>query len=136
MCVYCITPGAWRAHDDSPNKLDLVRRTLVELSETLAEKNIPLLIREAPSFVDAPTAIERVMTEHNCDALYFNKQYEINEARRDEAVTAQLESAGRAVRAFDDQTAVEPGAVLTGSDSYYRVFSPFARRLNPSRIGR
>lgn len=128
LCLYLITPSAWREHDDSPNKIDLIRRTLAELSETLEQKNIPLLLREATAFDDAPAVIERTMAEHGCDALYFNKQYEINEARRDDDITATIESAGRTVHAFDDQIAIEPGAVLTGSDSYYRVFSPFAKR--------
>ncbi len=128
VCLFLLTPDAWREHDDSPNKLDLIRRTLAELSLALASKNIPLLIRDAPTFAQAPEVINQVMVEHNCDALYFNKQYELNECRRDEAAMTSADAAGHTVRAFDDQTVIEPGAVLTGKDSYYRVFTPFARR--------
>ncbi|MCB9838271.1 MAG: deoxyribodipyrimidine photo-lyase [Phycisphaeraceae bacterium] len=128
VCCFLLTPSAWRDHDDSPNKIDLIRRTLAELSAELAKKSIPLLIRAAPAFADAPEAIERLMREHACGALYFNRQYEINEARRDEAVSRRLESQGIRVHAFHDQVAVEPGAVLTGGDTFFRVFSPFARR--------
>lgn len=128
VCLFLSTPDAWRAHDDSPNKVDFILRTLPELSQELAKHNIPLLIRTAPSFKDAPSVIAQIMREHACDAIYFNKQYELNEARRDEAVINKLSAQGKPAHACDDQVAIEPGAVLTGGDAYYRVYSPFARR--------
>ena len=49
VAVYLLSPGQWQAHDDAPCKVDFWLRNLRELSEALAQLNIPLLIRTAAS---------------------------------------------------------------------------------------
>jgi deoxyribodipyrimidine photo-lyase len=127
--VFTITPEQWREHDWACVKVEFILRTLDALSRELAKFNIPLLIETAPSFQQVPALLASLAQRHSCDALHFNKEYEVNERVRDERVTAACLDAGVQVRAFTDQVLVEPGEVRTGDDRFYTVFSPFKRSL-------
>lgn len=125
--VFVVTPEQWRLHDWAPVKVDFVRRTLAELSGVLAEKNIALRILSVPDFAAVPAALRKLAHETGCDALFFNEEYEVNERRRDEAVTKQFRSELGEVYAYPDQCVFKPGTVRTGEGRYYTVYSPFKR---------
>ena len=61
-----------------------VLRNLESLGGDLAAIGIPLLVEEAPLFSDSPKALQKILERHCCKALYFNREYEFNEAARDE----------------------------------------------------
>jgi len=125
--VYLLAPAMWRRHDEAGAKIDFILRNLRALSGALRDRNIPLLVREAPDLDDAADALLRVAKEHECDALYFNRQHEVNEQRRDQRVIDAFDDASIDVRAFADQTILEPGSVRTKQGAYYSVFTPFKR---------
>lgn len=128
VAVFTRSDRQWRAHDWGACKVDFVLRSVVELSASLGSLRIPLIIIEAPRFADVPGALLEQATQLRCDALFFNREYEVNERRRDDAVVAAFEKSGRTVRAFDDQAVLAPGTVLTNGGSAYTVFTPFKRR--------
>jgi deoxyribodipyrimidine photo-lyase len=127
VAVYTITPDQWAAHDMAPVKVDLIIRTLRELSAELATLNNPLRILTVPRFKDVPAALLKLAREVRARALYFNKEYEINEVRRDEAVAEALADEEVSTHAFDDQTVVPPGSLRTGEGRWYTVFTPFKK---------
>ena len=57
LAVYLISPEQWLAHDDAPSKVDFWLRNLRTLSNSLQQLNIPLLIRTAPSWDQAPAVL-------------------------------------------------------------------------------
>ncbi len=125
--LFVISPGEWRAHDVAPARVDLMLRTLRELSTTLDRLNIPLLIIESPTASQVPARIAEIVKQYSCDALYYNREYEINERRRDENVGIVMLREGLTVRAFTDQSVLEPGTVLTEGGTFFTVYSPFRR---------
>ncbi len=125
--VFLISPSQWQEHDWAGVKVELIRRSLEVLSADLAALNIPLLLVHAPRFSDAPAAITKLAREHGCDLLHFNREYEINERRRDDAVVAACAKAGIRSQAHHDQVLLPPGEVRTGEGKFYTVFSPFKR---------
>jgi deoxyribodipyrimidine photo-lyase len=127
IAVFLLSPEQWLEHDWAPVKVDLILRTLRELSASLEPRGIPLLVRSAPRFADAPAVLLAIAGEHACDALHFNLEYELNETRRDEAVAAAFSASGRAVRTHHDQTLLVPGQVRTGEGRPYTVYTPFRR---------
>lgn len=142
VAVYAVTLDQWTAHDEAPVKVGFRLRNLAMLSAALAEKNIALKIIESPRFDGVPALLRAIAHEHECDAIYFNNEYEVNERERDELVVDVFEEDGRAVHRFTDQCAFEPGELRTGKGGYYTVYSPFKRswyqaykddtgRLNP-----
>lgn len=127
--LFVISPGQWRQHDYAPVKVDFILRTLRVLSESLARLNIPLVIAHAPTLRDVPRVVLDAARTHACDAVYLNREYEIDERRRDESAQTLIEEDGRRCYAFTDQVLVEPGEVRTGEGRFFTVFSPFKRAL-------
>jgi len=127
VAVFVCTPEQWRQHDWAPVKVDFIRRTLVELSEDLSSKNIALKILTAPNFRGVPQALVDLAQEYDCNALFFNEEYEVNEQQRDEAVSEQFESERGEVYTFTDQCVFRPGSIRTGEGRFYTVYSPFKR---------
>ncbi len=129
VTVFVIAADQWREHDWGLPRVSLVLRTLAEFAATAARLNIPLRILHVGRFADTPAALLRLADDLQCDALYFNREYELNELRRDAAVAAAFEASGRTVHAFCDQCVFEPGSIRTGSGEFYSVFTPFQRRF-------
>lgn len=126
-CVFLLAPKQWRKHSWSGVKVRLVLRSLVALREELAALNIPLIVRRADRFSDAPGVLVGLGRELGCSRLHFNGEYEVNERRRDEAVSRALEDEGVRVVTCHDQTVLAPRTVLTGAGKAYTVFTPFKK---------
>jgi deoxyribodipyrimidine photo-lyase len=127
VAVFTICPGQWREHDWADVKVDFILRTLGELRSSLDRLNIPLLVKRADTFRAAPAVLLKTARAHRCDAIYFNREYEVNESRRDEAVTQTFTDAGLEARAFHDQSVLPPATLRTTTDRFYTVFTPFRR---------
>ena len=127
VAVFTICPKQWQAHDMAPVKADFILRNLNELSAALEKKNIALRILNTATFDGVTPALSELAHELNCDALYFNREYEVNERGRDLAVTEALETEGIEVRTFTDQCLFEPGELRTGEQQFYKVYTPFKR---------
>lgn len=125
--VYVITPGQWRDHDWAAVKVEFVLRTLAALSRDLAALNIPLLIRSVDRFTGVPRLLVNLAREHGCGRVHFNREYEVNEAARDEAVGAAFEKAGLGVHMHHDQTVLAPDELATQAGNFYTVFGAFRR---------
>jgi deoxyribodipyrimidine photo-lyase len=128
IAVFNLCPKQWLEHDWGSMKANFVLSNLTALSEVLYKLNIPLRLIRTDTFADTPAALLRFAQRHRCDALYFNNEYEVNEARRDQVVTTVFEQSGRDVFSFADQTVIEPGKVIKADGSYYTVFTPFKKK--------
>lgn len=125
--VFTICPAQWAEHDWGPPRVDFLLRALASLSRSLESMNIALRVVETPRFAGVPGALLSLAEEIRADAIYYNREYEINEARRDAAVAAAFERSGRAATAFDDQTILPPGDVRTKAGGRHSVFTPFKK---------
>ena len=133
VAVYLLSPGQWLAHDDAPCKVDFWLRNLAELSQALARLNIPLLIRSASHWDEAPRVLARLCNELGVEAVHVNDEYGVHETRRDAAVRQALDAAGISLHNYLDQLLFQPGSVLTKTGGYFQVFSQF-RKVCYSRL--
>lgn len=125
--VFIYTPETWKSHASSPAKMQFMQGCLENLSTNLAKQGVPLIFIEKSRFIESVTALIQLCDEHGITRLYFNKQYELDEVRRDEAVVEALTSIGVECYAYDDQTIVPPGKISTLSGEPYKVFTPFKK---------
>lgn len=128
LALWLITPDQWREHDDAPCKVDFWLRNLAQLSRSLAALNIPLLLRRAGRWDDAPGVLLDLCREHRVSAVHANAEYGVHEQRRDATVAAALQGAGIAWHSHLDQILFQPGSLLTRSGGYFQVFSQFRKR--------
>src|SRR5262249_46990761 len=83
--IYIIDTNMWQAHDIAACRVDFILRGLHALRTQLQRYHIPLLIKTlAPQETISPLLFS-LMQELSANTLYFNKQYELNEQRRDTA---------------------------------------------------
>ena len=127
VALYLISPGQWQAHDDAPSKVDFWLRNLAILSDDLAALGVPLLIREADTWAQAPAVLDELCQSLNVSAVQVNDEYGVHESRRDQAVAATLRSRGVAFHGHLDQLFFAPGSVLTKSGGYFQVYSQFRK---------
>ncbi len=128
VAVFALCPKQWASHDWGMAKVDFVLRNLEQLSAALAKLNIPLKLIDAGSFDSIPAKLLKVARAHHCDALYFNREHEVNELARDGDVQHCFDKAGIPVRSFVDQTILDVAEIETGAGGWYTVFTPFKRK--------
>lgn len=127
LAVYLLSPAQWRSHDDADCKVDFWLRNLVELEKALGALNVPLLIREADTWDQAPEVLLTLCTQFKVEGLHLNQEYGINETRRDQAVQKAMEKAGVQVTSYLDQLLFKPGSILTKTGNYFQVFTQFKK---------
>ncbi|WP_095181659.1 deoxyribodipyrimidine photo-lyase [Pseudomonas sp. Irchel 3F6] len=127
VAVYLLSPQQWLAHDDAPCKVDFWLRNLRELSQSLGALNIPLLIRSAPHWDQAPAELLKLCRQLKIEAVHVNEEYGVHESRRDETVAETLQAEGIEFHSYLDQLLLKPGTVLTKTGTYFQVFSQFRK---------
>lgn len=125
--VFLATRRQWREHGHGAGKIEFIHRGVHALKAALAELNIPLLYRDIQDFAAAPDALVEIARELDAQTLHYNREYPVNERRRDEAVADRFQKEALTVHDYTDLIAFEPGELLTGQDEYYKVFTPFSR---------
>ncbi|MBA2780890.1 deoxyribodipyrimidine photo-lyase [Billgrantia kenyensis] len=127
VAVFLRSLPHWQRHGHGANKLDFWHRGVVALSEALAGIGIPLLHRDIDDFDEAPAQLLTIAREIGASALHFNREYALDEQRRDHAVVDAFRQAGLQASGHHDSVAYAPGELLTGKGDFYAVFTPFAR---------
>lgn len=125
IALYFISTAQWQAHDVAGCKIDFELRTLQQLSDELARLNISLQILYSADFKQQLIDLKNFCQAQNITAVFYNKQYEINELQRDQQLQPLL--AGMTVHAFDDQCLVAPQHIKTGEGRFYSVYTPFKK---------
>lgn len=128
VAVFVICPSQWADHDWGVAKVDFVLRNLESLAAELAAKNVPLKVIRCARFDSVSQELLNLARECQCEALYFNREYEVNELVRDRETTALFERNGLTVRSFTDQVILDVGNLRTGAGGWYTVFTPFKRK--------
>ncbi|MEX5344237.1 deoxyribodipyrimidine photo-lyase [Pseudomonas sp. I2] len=127
LAVWLVSPGQWQAHDDAACKVDFWLRNLRELRHSLEALGIPLLIRQASLWSEAPGALLGVCRQYSVGAVHWNEEYGVNEQRRDTATRALLASAGIASHAYLAQTLFRPGSITSRNGQCFQVFGQFRK---------
>ena len=127
IALFVITRGQWQKHHMGLAKQDFILRNLKSLQADLHKLNIPLLIRGCSYFSEVPDVVAEVAKQHRIKTIYWNKEYLLNEIKRDRLAAAKLETMGIKSIACHDSLLIPPGQVLTGQGEMYKVFTPFYR---------
>ncbi|MFZ6045279.1 deoxyribodipyrimidine photo-lyase [Pseudomonas sp. CR3202] len=127
IALYIISPGQWQAHDDAAAKVDFWLRNLAGLSKALRQLEVPLLIRHADTWADAPRLVLDLCHEFDIHAVQVNEEYGVNEQERDRLASERLAAAGIVLRSHLDQLFFRPGSLLTQAGGYFQVYSQFRK---------
>lgn len=89
---------------------------------------MPLIVETVQDVRNIPERVAAVASRLKVGQVHFNREYEINEWRRDEAAVEACEKAGILAVGHDDQVVLPPGSVRTQEGRAFTVFTPFKKR--------
>ena len=123
--VYCVFVFDREILDVLPSRADrrveFIHDSIVELDAALREHGGTLIVRHGVAREEIP-ALARTL---KVDAVYANHDYEPAANARDADVAARLTSLDIAFHTFKDQVLFEKDEVLSGSGTFYSVFTPY-----------
>ena len=127
ICLHIISPQDYKAHCTSAVRVDFVLRTLKVLKEDLGKLDIPLYIETVGNRKEIPARIIELCEKWGASHLYANKEYEVDELRREARMVRGGLNKGIAFNVEPDTCVVAPGELSSGSGGQYAVYSPWFR---------
>ena len=124
--VFIFNPKKWNDHNESPLKIKFQLLNLEILKKDLNELNINLKIIHANGIEEEAQKIVEEALRVNASGIYLNREYGINERRRDSDLEKLLLTKNIQFNSFDSSI-INPDLIKTGSDTFFKVFTPFSR---------
>ena len=128
--IFVCTPGTWQRHDWGPPRVTLLLESLRVLRSELEQLNIPLLIRIADTDMESVDIVTDVATANGCATVHANREFGVDEGRRDELAGSWLSERNIDFALHHDQVVFEPDDILTKGGTSFKVFTPFRNTWN------
>lgn len=125
--VFISTPEQWVKHDRAPIQIDLLERHVQWLSDKLNEYGLHVDYLECADFSEQVTTLIEYVKQHGITAVYANKEVEINEVVRDDAIAVALHNLNLNFHLYEADVVANKGAVRNKQGEMYKVFTPFKR---------
>jgi deoxyribodipyrimidine photo-lyase len=125
--IYIINLEFLKKHDTAACRVEFTLRGLEALSADLKKLNIPLLIFTINRTSQTASTILQVIRDSKAQALYFNRQYEIDEYRRDQRIEKILSAENIPCYSYDDQIILPPASVKNRQGNFFKIFTPYKK---------
>ena len=100
-----------------------LKQSLLNLASTIAQSGGELVLRQG----DTLSVLSDIQSQSGADAIYFSRQYQPWSAFTEKAINDTFSDNGVEVKRYPGTLLHEPGTVLTGSGTGFKVFTPFWR---------
>jgi deoxyribodipyrimidine photo-lyase len=128
IAMYLVSPQDFEAHLTSPVRVDFILRTLDVLKADLAHLNIPLYIEVVDKRRKIPGRIIELCEIWGASHIFCNTEYEVDELRREAALTRNCLGKGISFTTVPDTCVVSPGELSSkGTGGQFAVYSPWFR---------
>ncbi|KAI9742894.1 MAG: hypothetical protein M1818_003623 [Claussenomyces sp. TS43310] len=127
VCLYVVSPQDFEAHLTSPARVDFILRSLEVLRGDLARLDIPLHVETVERRGQVEGRIVELLGEWGARHLFANKEYEVDELRREARLVRRCLGRGISMHVAHDTCVVAPGKLTSGSGKQYSVYSPWFR---------
>lgn len=102
-----------------------LHHSLAELDKSLARLGSGLVLRKGAT----QTIVADALKATNADTVFWNRRYAPADIAIDKALKVGLRADGLEAESFDGFLLHEPSRVVTQSGEFYKVFTPFYKRL-------
>lgn len=127
VAVYIVDHDMWHRHGIGPRQIEFIYQRLISLREDLAQIDIPLLIISTKKTSLIPNIFIDLASQLKTDDLFFNRELELNENKRDTQVTTLASQYSLKVHCYDDQLILPYQQFFAFRKTYFKIFSPFKR---------
>ncbi len=110
-----------RLKDENDRRVTFIHQSLVDIDEQLRKKGSTLLVSHGDPCIEIP----RISKQLQCEAVYYNRDYEPYAKKRDAAIQAKLKNNSVDFRSFKDQVIFEGKEIVTKAGKPYQVFTPY-----------
>lgn len=123
FCCFIFTPEQITNKNDfkSSNAIQFMIESLKELSYEFNKLNSKLYLL----YGDNNKVIYELIDKLNIQSLYYNRDYTPYALLRDHKIKELCNNNNINCSEFQDYYLYEPGTILTGSNTYYKKFTPF-----------
>lgn len=108
----------------SDNAVQFMVESLYDLDDQLKKQGAGLALY----YGETLRVVERLIIDHQIEAVYSNRDYTPFSRKRDAALAALCEKKKITFNVFDDALLTTPEEVKTGAGSPYTVFTPFYKK--------
>lgn len=128
IAIYLVSPQDFQAHLTSPVRVDFILRSLEVLKADLSELDIPLYVETVEKRRQIPHRIMELCEKWGVNHIFCNTEYEVDELRREAALTRNCLQRGIAFNTVPDTCVVSPGELSSkGTGGQFAVYSPWFR---------
>lgn len=124
--LFIACPGQWRKHDWAAMKIDLLWRHLEQFAAELAARGVALQVVVVEEWQQIGKAVLAFCQQHQVTTLHCNRDYPVDEQKRDEAVKNLLASQHIQLQSYHGNLLVAP-TLRTQTGGIYQKFTPFYR---------
>jgi deoxyribodipyrimidine photo-lyase len=128
LCVFLLSPQDFDAHLTAPVRVDFILRNLVKLKEGLAELDIPLYVETVERRRRLPSRLIELCRNWGANQVFCNAEYEVDELRREAALTRSCLDKGISFTVVHDTCVVQPGSLKSGAGGALSIYSPWHRK--------
>lgn len=125
--VFYVHISMWQRHSWGAAKINFVNRSIQALSAQALEFNLPLAVIPVDSTKDLAKDLTARTRDLCSDAVFVNREYPLDERKRDAYIAKQLQAIDILFTQFDDRVCIEPEKLKTAAEGIYKVFTPFKR---------
>lgn len=126
IAVYILDIEMWKKNNTGAIQIEFILRGLEELKNSLYSIGIPLLIINTKKSSQIPQALHALALQNKIEKLFYNQELEINETRRDQAVTQFFAKNNIATSIHHDQLIIFPyDRIRTKAGGNFKVFTAF-----------
>ncbi len=115
-------------HHEAEIKVNFQRHHINDLIGRLRRLGIGSVLHRVATFADVPALITEVTQALNVEHVYFNREYLLDELKRDQAVVAAMQECGVDCTALHSNYLLPAGAVCKADGTPYQVFTPYKKR--------
>jgi deoxyribodipyrimidine photo-lyase len=128
IAMYLVSPQDFQAHLTSAVRVDFILRTLDVLKAQLAEIDVPLYVEVVEKRKTIPSRIMELCAKWGANHIFCNTEYEVDELRREAALTRDCLQSDIAFTTVPDTCVVSPGELSSkGTGGQFAVYSPWFR---------
>lgn len=116
----------------SDNLIEFMFNSLLEVDQLLKKRGGKLYL----FYGKTEEVIEKLITRHGIDAVYFNQDYTPYSLKRDEGIKKLCEKNQIELKQFHDALLTPPGSILKNDGKPYTIFTPFFRKARENVVSK
>ena len=126
--IFIMTPEQWKQHHWGEHRCGMMVGALNALRLRLESRGVDLRVIQGSDDASLPVILSDVARTLEVSEIHANREFGVNEDRRDEHVRSAIEGDDIDFIRHEDQTILPVREIRSGGGTPYTVFTPFKKK--------